>query len=129
MALLPSSVVLFVSWARANTALAAIQSTRVGSRLNPVLPATRVQRIGGVPDSTEVDSPILQVECWSAEEAAADLLARTYLEQLPKFRHTGSTGRVYAYQVESGPYFAPDDPQLSNNVRHILTIRLLTSHL
>lgn len=127
MSLLPSASVLFVAWAKANTALAAIQGTRVATKLNATLPATRVQRIGGTPESPQVDEPVLQVECWASDEAGADLLTRTYIEQLDTFRLASPSGRVWTYAYESGPYWAPDDPSLSNNARFIFTVRLLTS--
>jgi len=69
----------------------------------------------------------MQVECWAPDEGGADLLARTVVAALPDFRGTFAGGRVWTYQVESGPYWAPDDPQLSSNARYILTVRLLTS--
>lgn len=125
--LLPSGAVLFVAWAKADQDLAAIQGARVGTKLNATLPATRVQRIGGTPESPQLDQPVLQVECWAADEGTADTLARTYLAVLDRFRHRAATGQVHTYAVESGPFFSPDDPSLSSNVRFIFTVRLITT--
>lgn len=125
--LLPSAPALFVAWAKANPDLAAIQGTRVATKLNATLPATRVQRIGGTPEAPWEDHPLLQVECWAADETTADKLARTYVAVLDAFRHRAATGRVYTYAFESGPFWSPDDPQLSTNARYIFTIRLVTT--
>jgi hypothetical protein len=86
-----------------------------------------VQRIGGSPTDPWEDNPLLQVEAWAADEGTADLLIRTWVAALDDFRHRAATGQVYTYQIESGPFWAPDDPQLSNNSRYIITVRLLTS--
>ena len=125
--LLPSAAVVLVAWAKGNAALAAIHGGRVGTKLNATLPAIRVQRIGGTPVETYEDQPILQVECWAADEGTADLLARTVVAALPTARGEYPTGRVYTYSIESGPFWSPDDPTLSNNSRYILTVRLLTA--
>lgn len=127
VSLLPSAAAVTVAWLKGNADLAAVHGGRVGTKLNATLPAIRVQRIGGdVPEPWE-DQPVLQLECWAADEATADQLTRTLLAVLPTVRGTYPTGVVYTYQIESGPYWAPDDPQLSNNSRYILTVRLLTS--
>jgi hypothetical protein len=36
-------------------------------------------------------------------------------------------GRVWTYEVTSGPFWSPDDPTLSSNARYIATVDLLTS--
>ena len=124
--MLPSAVRLLVARAKANTALAAIQGTRVGSKLNATLPATRVQRVGGsVPDTWE-DNPVVQIEAWAADEETADLLARTWLDALPAMRHRAADGQVHSYSVQS-VLFAPDDQNLSSNSRFIITARLLVT--
>ena len=46
---------------------------------------------------------------------------------LPSMRGGYSTGRVWGHVVESGPFYAPDDPDMSNNVRYILTVRWITT--
>src|SRR3954470_15206486 len=121
--LLPSAPVLTVAWLKANPDLAAIHGGRVGTKLNSTLPAIRVQRIGGtVPDVYE-DQPVLQVECWAADEATADLMVRSVGALLPAVRGTYASGRVSTSQIESGPFWAPDAPQLSSNSRYILTVR------
>ncbi len=125
--LLPSAVVVTVGWLKTNPDLAAIHGGRVGTKLNATLPAVRVQRISGTVVEVWEDSPVLQVECWAATEGEADLLARTVIGALPTVRGTYASGRVWTYQVESGPFWAPDDPQLSNNARFILSVRLLTT--
>lgn len=127
VALLPSAAVVTVAWLKANPDLAAIHGGRVGTKLNGTLPAIRVQRIGGSPTEPWRDEPVMQVECWAADEATADLLARTVVAALPTVRGTYPSGQVYTYTVDSGPYWAPDDPTLSNDSRYILTVRLLTS--
>ncbi len=125
--LLPSAPALTVAWLKGNLALTAIHGGRVGTRLNATLPAIRVQRIGGPPREVWEDVPLMQVECWAADEAAADLLVRTVIAESPTFRGTFATGRVYTGAIDSGPYWAPDDPALSNNARYVVTMRLLTS--
>ena len=125
--LLPSASVLTVAGLKANAELTAIHGGRVGTKLNNVLPAIRVQRISGSSPDPWQDQPVMQVECWAADEGAADLLARTVVAALPGMRSTYGTGRVWSYAVESGPYFAPDDPALSNNSRFIVSVRLLTT--
>lgn len=127
LTLLPSAPVLTVAWLKGHADLAAIHGGRVGTKLNATLPAIRVQRIGGnVPDTYE-DQPVLQVECWAVDEGTADLLARSVVAALPTIRQTTAAGRVYTYAIESGPFWAPDDPALSNYARYILTVRLLTT--
>lgn len=125
--LLPSALVLFIARAKATPELVAIQGTRVGSKLNDILPATRVQRIGGVASDPWRDYPVLQVEAWATDEGAADLLIRTWISVLDSFRHRAASGEVHTYQVESGPMWMPDDPTLSDNARYIITVRLLTT--
>jgi 5-methylcytosine-specific restriction endonuclease McrA len=99
--LLPSAPVLFIARARTHPDLVAIQSTRVGTKLNATLPATRVQRIGGTPPELWRDDPVLQVEAWAADEGTADLLIRTWVAALPDFRHRAPTGEaVLAQQRE-----------------------------
>jgi hypothetical protein len=127
LTLLPSATVLTVAWLKEQPDLTAIHGGRVGTRLNQVLPAIRVQRIGGsIPEVWE-DLPVLQIECWAADEGTADDLVRTVVAALPAYRGDFGVGHVYTYQIESGPFWAPDDPQLSSNARYILTVRLLTT--
>jgi hypothetical protein len=73
------------------------------------------------------DDPVLQVEAWAADEGTADLLIRTWVAALPDFRHRATTGEIHTYAIDSGPFWSPDDPTLSNNSRYILTVRLLTT--
>jgi hypothetical protein len=127
VSLLPSAAVVMVAWLKANPDLAAIHGGRVGTKLNATLPAIRVQRVGGVPAEPWRDAPVMQVECWAADEGAADLLARTVVAALPTLRGTYPSGQVWSYEVDSGPFWAPDDPSLSNNARYILTVRLLAT--
>lgn len=128
-ALLPSAAALTVGLLKTNADLAAIHGGRVGTQLNKTLPAIRVQRIGGTPDEYDgTDAPSMQVECWAGDEATADLLVRTLIAVLPAFRHRPVTGgRVFTYEITSGPYWAPDDPALSSAARYIVTVSLLTS--
>lgn len=125
--LLPSAAALTVAAFKADPEITAITEGRVGTRLNKTLPAIRVQRVYGTSPDTWQDQPVMQIECWAADEGTADRLARTVVAVLPSMRDSYSTGRVWAHTVESGPFFAPDDPALSNNVRYILTVRWLTS--
>jgi hypothetical protein len=122
-ALLPSAAALTVAWLKANVDLAPIHGGRVGTKLNATLPAIRVQRVAGSPPEPWRDEPVMQIECWAADEGTADLLARTVIAALPTIRKAGSL----TYTVDSGPYWAPDDPALSTNCRYLLTVRLLTT--
>lgn len=127
--LLPSAAGLMVTGLKADPDLAAIHGGRVGTKLNATLPAIRVQRIGGSPSDLWEDNPLMQVECWAATEGVADQMTRTVVAALPSLRTAVyPTGRVYTYAIESGPYWAPDDPQISTNSRYIMTVRLLTSY-
>lgn len=125
--LLPSAAALTVAWLKANPDLAALHGGRVATKLNATLPAIRVQRVGGTSPDVYEDQPVVQVECWATTDATADQLARTVVAALPTVRGQYPSGRVYTYRIESGPYFAPDDPGLSNNARYVLTVRLLTT--
>lgn len=125
--LLPSATKAAVSWAKNQPDLAAIHGGRVGTKLNPTLPAIRVQRVGGSPVEPWEDRPVVQFECWGATEGAADDLSRALVAALPTFRGVYGDGSVHTYTVESGPYYAPDDPMLSDSVRYILTARLVTT--
>ena len=124
--LLPSAEQVMVTWAKAHTALAAIHGGRVGTRLNATLPAVRLSRIGDAPPEPWQDAASVQVECWAADQADADELARTFVAALPDIRNTAvAGGRIWTYTVTSGPFWSPDDPSLSNNARYILTCSLL----
>lgn len=125
--ILPSAPIVLVAFLKTNTALAAIHGGRVGTKLNAVLPALRVQRIGGTPDEPWRDNPVMQVEAWGATEDDVDLLIRTVVDELPKVRKPVTGGKVWTYVVDSGPFWAPDDPNLSNNSRYIITVRLLVT--
>jgi hypothetical protein len=125
LTLLPSAEVVFISWASAQADLAAIHGGRVGTKLNATLPALRVSRIGGSPPDPWRDEPVIQVECWAATQGSADLLARPVVAALPELRFIVSTGRAWSATVTSGPYWAPDDPNLSDHARYILSVELL----
>jgi hypothetical protein len=128
LTLLPSAVGVFVTWCKANTDLLAVHGGRVATRLNATLPAIRVTRIGGNPQQ-EIwqDWAELQVECWATDDPTAELLARQVLAALPTIRGTYAYGHVWTYGDVNGPYWAPDDPNLSNNARYILSFPLLTT--
>lgn len=129
LSLLPSAPALLVAWAKTQPDLVAIQGTRIGTKLNATMPCTRIQRIGGNPPDTWEDQPVIQVEAWAADEATADLLIRTWVAALEQVRQTTASGKVYTYQIDSGPFWAPDDPQLSSHSRYIITVRLVTTPL
>lgn len=124
--LLPSAPEVLIDFLESQPDLEAIHAGRVGTRLNKTLPAIRVQRIGGSPQDPWQDAPEMQVECWAATEDAADTLVRTVVAVLPEFQHVDVVGgRSHTYVVSSGPFWAPDDPQLSTNSRYIITVALL----
>lgn len=128
LSLLPSAPALTVAWLKTQTDLAAIHGGRVGTKLNATLPAIRVQRIGGMSPDVYEDQPLMQFECWAADEGTADRLVRTLVAALPSFRDaTNADGKVWTYSIESGPLWMPDDPQLSTNARYLLTARLITT--
>lgn len=125
--LLPSAPEILIDFLESQPDLLALHGGRVGTKLAATLPAIRVQRIGGTPPEPWEDQPSLQVECWGNEDQS-DTLVRTLIAVLPEFRHRAVTGgRAHTYEVTSGPYFAPDDPKLSNNVRYIVTLTLVTT--
>lgn len=126
LTLLPSAEQVFVAWAKAHADLNALEGGRVGTKLNATLPAIRVTRIGNAPPEPFEDDASLQVECWAVDQGAADTLARSVVAALPSIRNTSvSGGRVWTYTITSGPYWAPDDPSLSNNARYVMTVDLL----
>lgn len=125
--LLPSAPKAAVVWAKAQPDLAAIHGGRVGTRLHAARPAVRVVQIGGQVVHPREGRPLLQFECWASDEDTADTLARTLVGALPTFRGVFSDGRVHTFAVESGPYWAPDDPELSQDARYIVTARLVTT--
>jgi hypothetical protein len=125
LTLLPSAPALLIAWAKTQTDLAAIQGTRVGTRLNATLPASRIQRVGGIPTDPWQDRPEIQIEAWAADEATADLLIRTWRAALDLVRQTTAAGRIYTYEITVEPFLAPDDPTLSSNSRYMMSVRLL----
>lgn len=126
--LLPSAEVTFISWASGQVDLAALHGGRVATKLNKTLPALRIARVGGSAPDPWRDEPTLQVECWAATQGDADELARTVVAVLPQLRFIVFTGgRVWSAEVTAGPYWAPDDPDLTENARYILSVQLLVS--
>jgi hypothetical protein len=120
---LPSAEALVVSWLKSRPALTTIHGGRVGTRLKTTLPAIRVQRIGGAVVNDWEDHPVVQIECWAADEDTADDLSRTVVAELP----TARGGQVKTYEIESGPYMVPDDPALSTNSRYNVDVRFITT--
>lgn len=118
---LPSAEALVVTWLKSRSALTAIHGGRVSTRLKNTLPAIRVQRIGGIVAEDWEDQPVVQIECWAADEDIADDLSRTVVAELPSVRG----GQVKTYEIESGPYMVPDDPALSTNSRYTLDVRFI----
>lgn len=116
-----------VSFFKAQTDINALVGGRVATSLNATLPALRVGRIGGTPPDTYEDQPVLQIEAWDATRTGAKLLIRSVVAALPSMRGTYTSGRVYTFQVDSGPYYFPDDPNLSTNHRYLVTVRLITT--
>jgi hypothetical protein len=126
-ALLPSAAAVTVAALKSSTDLNAVTGGRVGTRLNATLPAVRVQRVAGTSPDPWQDQPVMQLDCWGAKEEDADLLARTLVAVLPTLHGTFANGKLWSYEIESGPFWSPDDPTLSSNARYILTVRLLTT--
>lgn len=120
--LLPFAEQVTIAWLKANTDLLALHGGRVGTNLNATLPAVRVSRVGGTPPEMWEDAPSIQIECWAATQIAAWTLTSTALAALPTIRGPITGGRIYTYQVTSGPFWAPDDPSLSSNARYIFTV-------
>jgi hypothetical protein len=127
LTLLPSSAVVIISWLNRITELTAITYDRIGTKLDSVLPAVRVQRVGGSSREPWRDAPVVQIECWAPDERTADLMSRIVVAALPTLRGTYGTGKVWAYEIDSGPFWSADDVNLSTNVRYIMSIRLLTT--
>ena len=124
--LLPPAEQVAITWAIQVPELQAIQGDRIGTRLAATLPATRVTRVGNPPVDPWEDDASLQFECWGSTQTDADRLMRTTLAALPSIRFwTAAGGKVHTYEVTSGPYWQPDDPNLSKNARYIFTVDLL----
>lgn len=124
--LLPSAEQMFVAWASAVPELVAIQATRIGTKLKTQLPATRITRVGNPPPEEWQDLAAIQVECWGTGQDDADRLTRSYVAALPSIRgYVGQGGKVWAYEITSGPYWAPDDPNISQAGRYIFTVDLV----
>lgn len=126
--LLPSATKALIAWAKDQADLEALHGGRVGTKIAATLPCIRVQRIGGIPDDQPViDEPLLQVDCWGVTEGDAEDVARTLVAVLPSFRGVYAGGTVHGAGVEAGPFSAPDDPNLSTNIRFTCTVRVLTT--
>ena len=126
LTLLPSAEAVLVAWLKAHPDLTPLHGGRVGTKLNATLPAVRVARVGGTPEEPWLDLPLVQVEAWAADQTAADTLARSIIAAMPDVRGAAA-GKVRTFAYESGPFWAPDDPQISTNARYIVTVRLLTT--
>lgn len=119
--LLPSAEVVFVTWAKAHTALNALHGGRVGTQLNPVRPCLRVQRLGNPQINPWEDAPELQVEAWATSETAADQLIRTLVAALPDIFGTRTGAVISGYEITLGPMYQPDeDPKLHRYIVDIV---------
>lgn len=106
--LLPSAEVVFVAWAKAHSALAALHGGRVGTKLNATRPCLRVQRLGHPQIDRWEDAPELQVESWATTETSADQLARTLVAALPDIFGNRTGALITGYEVTLGPLYQPD---------------------
>lgn len=125
VALLPDAEALFVSWAKSHPDLSVLHGGRVGTVLNATLPALRVTRVGVAPDERWEDVAELQVDCYAADQGAANLLARTVTAALPDLQgDRPGFGWVGSADVTVGPVWLPDND--TGRARYMLAVTLTT---
>lgn len=91
-----------VAWAKANTPIDAIVAGRVATKLpaDPTFPFLRLRLAGGAPDLGEapLDQVLVQFDCYGTDDASADLLERTLVDELDKLNGaTATNGHGFLY--------------------------------
>lgn len=120
---------LLVAWAKANTALTAILSGQVSTKLPapPPMPFLRITLAAGASDSGEapIDHPIMQFDCYDDDEAGLDVLERTLRDEMAATVHfSNSHGHLYGLTVLSwAPRPEPNTGWHRMQVDAIATIR------
>lgn len=120
---------LLVAWAKANTALNAILAGKVATSLpaSPPLPFLRITLGAGASDDGEapIDQPIMQFDCYAANEADLDVLERTLRDECRAAIHiSNSHGHLYGLTVLSwAPRPEPNTGWHRMQVDAIATIR------
>jgi hypothetical protein len=122
---LPDAGALFTTWCRGHPLLSPLHGGRVGAILGTAFPAVRVQTVADRAPQVWEGAPLLQVEAWAADPAAASLLARTIVAVLPDLRGQYGSALVKGYSVTSGPFWSPDDAN-SGLFRYQFDTELLT---
>lgn len=101
----PSPERFAVAWAKANGPISGIVGEAAATRLpnQPPMPFLRVFLIDGAPDGeASIDTAQLQFDCYDVDDAGADVLYRTLVDQLEASNHvTNSHGYGYGWQVIS----------------------------
>lgn len=132
----PSGKSAVIMWLVADPDVAAIIAGRVGTDLDPTLPAIRVTLVDGSPTVTGENNyarPQLELECWARSAVDADRLMWTVIEKLPTIRGTtwspsGGAPPVYVSGVEVvlGPVEDRDDT--SDTFRQYTDVQLDVHH-
>jgi hypothetical protein len=132
---MPSGKSALIMWLAADPDIAAI-TTRIGTDLDPTLPAIRVTLVDGQPTvtgETNYARPQLQVECWGRSAVDADRLMWTVIEKLPALRQTtwtpsGGAPAVYVsgFDVTLGP--VEDYDEATSNYRQYCDVELHVHH-
>lgn len=100
-----------------------------GIHVGTVVPTPRpgtfvvARRLGGIARNRVVDEPLIGVECWAADDAAAQDLAQRCRALLHALEDS-FVGAVFVYRIEDagGPADLPDP--LSDNPRYVFTLRI-----
>lgn len=115
--MLPDAEVLAVQWVKSNTALNAVLSGRVATRLprDPVFPFLTVFRVAGAPEGSEapLDLPALQWDAYgesrgdaAPDYASASLVARTLIAEMEALIspiQVGAHGTIVGFGRPTGP--------------------------
>ena len=101
---LPFAEERLVAYLKAYSALSALVSTRVSTRLppSPTFPSVRLQRVGGIPDRFGVDQPTIQFDCYGRTHQEAEAVAAVVFKAVVEL--------PYVQQVHGDTVFESADP-------------------
>jgi len=106
---LPDVESALVTYGKAYAALTAVTGTRIATELppKPSFPSLKLTRVGGTPEHTGVDHPIIQFECYGTTDLTAygvyEKAFKAFIE-LP-----------YVAPVQGSVYFGAADPAIPLN--------------